>query len=171
MTGQTSQRQELPTYQVGIFALVQKRDSILLVRPHRLLLPGGPQSLPGLLMQTTNTGMGVVETALRRTLLSQVGISVSELRLVGSHIARTGSERDPISRLNMIFSTEYNSGILNPQPQELKTAIWIPLVQLEGQVPEWLRSAIQEMQNGQVGHGHQPSAGSISLFGRRRQQD
>lgn len=160
---------ELPTYQVGVFALVQKRESILLVRPHKLLLPGGPQSLPGLIMQTTNTGMGVVELALRRTLLAQVGISVSEFRLAGSHIARAGSERNPMTRLNLIFSTEYNSGILNPQPADLKTALWIPLVQLEGQVPEWLRAAIQEMQIS--ASNSRPAPASTSLFGRRRQAE
>lgn len=159
-------RAERPTYQVGVFALVQQRESILLVRPHKLLLPGGPQSLPGLILDHSNTGMGIVETALRRLLLSQVGISVGDLRLVGSHIVRAGSERHPAMRLNLIFSTEYNSGILNPQPDDLKSALWIPRVQLEGQVPEWLRAAIQEMLT-TAAPEPELQHGGLSLFRRR----
>ncbi len=112
--------------------------------------------------------MGVAETALRKLLLTQVGISVSELTLVGSHILRAGSEQHPVSRLNLIFGTEYCSGILNPQPDLLKSALWIPQVQLEGQVPEWLRAAIQEL-NTMNAAEHVATVGTLGgLFGRRK---
>lgn len=163
------QRQFPPTYQVGVFALVRKRDAVLLVRPHQLLLPGGPQSLPGTLLRDTKVGMGMVEGAIRRTLLSQVGISVGELRLAGSHMLRAPNERRAVTRLNLIFASDYNSGILNPQPADLKSANWFIIQQLEKEVPEWLRAALQELQTIAPPGSAEPAApAGVGLFGRRR---
>ena len=156
------------TYQVGLFALVRRQDTLLLVRPHELLLPGGPQSLPGLLLGGLSSGLGTAENALRRMLLSQVGISVGDLVLVGSHVTRAGPEAT-YARLNLIFGTEYCSGILNPQPDVLKTALWIPRVQLEEHVPHWLRAAIEALPPLRPDGDPVPVAGAaLSLFGRRR---
>lgn len=153
----------VPTYQVGVFALVRRHTDILLVRPHRLLLPGGPQSLPGTLLDIRQSGMGVVESTLRRLLLSQVGISVGDLCLAGSHTTR--GDDSPLPRLNLIFGTEYCSGILNPQPADLKSAIWVPQSHLTERVPEWLSAALFEM--GKFGSLTQNDEGS-GLFSRRR---
>ena len=134
-----------PSYQVGTFALVRHQDDVLLVRPYQLLLPGGPQSLPGALVDIQHSGLGVVETVLRRLLLTQLGISVSEFWLVGSHtLPGPGGSAAP--RLNLIFGTDYCSGILNPQPQGLKSAIWVPRSQLEQHVPEGLSAALFELE-------------------------
>ncbi|WP_233554642.1 hypothetical protein [Deinococcus cavernae] len=135
-----------PTYRLAVFALVRQQGNVLLVRPHHLLLPGGPQSLPGHIMLDTEPGLGVVETGLRRHLLSQVGIAVSDFRLVGSHISRSGRPEHPTLRMNLIFGTEYCSGILNPQPDMFKSALWVPQAQLVDNVPEWLRSALHELE-------------------------
>ncbi|WP_249385535.1 hypothetical protein [Deinococcus radiodurans] len=136
-----------PSYQVGTFALVRHQDDVLLVRPYQLLLPGGPQSLPGALVDIQHSGLGVVETALRRLLLSQLSISVSEFWLVGSHTLRTpGPDGQAIPRLNLIFGTDYCSGILNPQPLGFKSAIWVPRSQLMERVPEWLSAALFELE-------------------------
>ena len=139
---------EVPSYQVGTFALVRHQDDVLLVRPHRLLLPGGPQSLPGTLVDIQHSGLGVVETVLRRLLLTQLGISVSEFWLVGSHtlLAPGGTPRTAAPRLNLIFGTDYCSGILNPQPLGLKSAIWVPRSHLKERVPEWLSAALFELE-------------------------
>lgn len=156
------------TYQVGLFALVRRQDTLLLVRPHELLLPGGPQSLPGLLLGGVPSGLGTAENALRRLLLSQVGISVGDLVLVSSHVTRAGPEA-AYARLNLIFGTEYCSGILNPQPDFLKTALWIPRAQLEEHVPHWLRAAIEALPDPDDSRDPAPVGGaSLSLFGRRR---
>ncbi len=171
MTQAAPQNAEALTYQVGVFALVRQRDTVLLVRPHKLLLPGGPQSLPGTILQTSTTGLGVVETALRRTLLSQVGIAVSDLRLVGSHVVRAGSESRPHLRLNMIFGTEYCSGILNPQPSDLKTAHWIALNKLENNVPDWLRLALQELETVAAPSTAAAAPATGGLFSRRRSSE
>lgn len=133
----------ISSYQVGIFALVQKENDFLLVRPHHLLLPGGPKSLPGTLVPDIGTGTGIVENLLRTILLSHVSISVGEFRLVGSHTLSAG-ELSRLPRLNLIFGTEYCSGILNPNPSELQSALWVPRHQLR-EAPAWLRSAIQQM--------------------------
>ena len=136
-----------PSYQVGTFALVRHQDDVLLVRPYQLLLPGGPQSLPGALVDIQHSGLGVVETALRRLLLSQLSISVSEFWLVGSHTLRTpGPDGQAVPRLNLIFGTDYCSGILNPQPLGFKSAIWVPRSQLMERVPEWLSAALFELE-------------------------
>lgn len=139
---------EVPSYRVGTFALVRRQDDVLLVRPHRLLLPGGPQSLPGTLVDVQHSGLGVVETVLRRLLLTQLGISVSEFWLVGSHtlLAPGGLAGNATPHLNLIFGTDYCSGILNPQPLGLKSAIWVPRSQLRQHVPEWLSVALFELE-------------------------
>ena len=160
--------QRKPTYRLGVFALVRQQDKVLLVRPHKLLLPGGPQSLPGDIMNDTEPGLAVVETALRRHLLSQVGIAVSDFRLVGSHISRSGRPEHPTLRMNLIFGTEYCSGILNPQPDLFKSALWIPQAQLVENVPEWLRSALHELSLTAPPAREPAPEGSLSLFGRRR---
>ena len=150
---------EVPSYQVGTFALVRCQDDVLLVRPHRLLLPGGPQSLPGALVDVQHSGLGVVETALRRLLLTQLGISVSEFWLVGSHTLRgAGTGAGAAPRLNLIFGTDYCSGILNPQPQGLKSAIWVPRSQLAERVPEWLSAALFELDKVVPPAGRGPAA-------------
>lgn len=156
--------QHIPNYRVGLFALVRQQDKVLLVRPHQLLLPGGPQSLPGLILDDTEPGLSVAETALRRHLLSRVGISVAEFRLVGSHISRSGRPEHPVLRLNMIFGSEYCSGILNPQPDDFKSALWIPMAQLSGSVPEWLRAALHELT---LHTTPTPEPAGLSLFRRR----
>ncbi|MFC5847084.1 hypothetical protein [Deinococcus petrolearius] len=154
-----------PTYQVGLFALVRRHDTLLLVRPHELLLPGGPQSLPGLLLGGVPSGLGTVENALRRTLLSQVGVAVGDFVLLGSHVTRAGPEAS-CARLNLIFGTEYCSGILNPQPDVLRTALWIPRAQLAEQVPDWLSAALEALPGGPA--PAPATGGGLSLFGRRR---
>lgn len=159
--------QSKPTYRLGVFALVRQQDKVLLVRPHKLLLPGGPQSLPGDIMNDTEPGLSVVETAMRRHLLSQVGIAVSEFRLVGSHISRSGRPEQPTLRMNLIFGTDYCSGILNPQPDTYRSALWIQQAQLVENVPEWLRSALQELALS-APPAPPNNEGGLSLFGRRR---
>ena len=135
-----------PAYRLGVFCLVRQQDKVLLVRPHQLLLPGGPQSLPGVLLEEAEPGLGVVEAALRRHLLSQVGVAVAEFRLIGSHVIRTGRPENPVLRLNLILGSEYCSGIPNPQTDVYKSAMWLPVAQLAaGALPEWLRAAMQEL--------------------------
>lgn len=146
----TKQKTSLPTYQVGVFALIKQEHSFLLVRPHDLLLPGGPQSLPGTLIETQHSGIGIIENTLRRALLTDVGISVGTFRLIGSHATRSSEENPKLPRLNMIFGSEYCSGILQPRPSKLKTAHWFAIDQLEsaaqaGKLPQWLRAAMHEM--------------------------
>lgn len=158
---------EFPFYQVGVFALVRRGETVLLVRPHRPLLPGGPQSLPGALLDSGSGGLGTVETALRRTLLSQVGIAVSDLRLVSSHVVRAGSREQPTLRLNMIFGTDYCSGMVSPDPDHFKSALWIAHSQLQENVPAWLRVALQELEPLAPADAAAGSAGG-GLFGRRR---
>lgn len=126
-------------YQVGVFALVRSKDSYLTVEPHQPLLPGAVQ-LPGLLLGNAS-GAGLAETGLRRALLSQVGLSIGPLSLVGSFAVRL-PEGD--SRLSLIFGSEYVSGILNPS-SEVRGAHWYAPPDLRGLgAPEWLFSAIQE---------------------------
>lgn len=168
----TMQREEqiTPTaYQVGVFALVQHRSSYLIVRPRKPLLPGGSHSLPGLLL-SVSAGGNVVELHLRRALLSQVGIAVSDLRLVGSHAARGAEVGNAEARLNMIFGTEYCSGILNPQPMDLLSAEWIPRDELGeySGAPEWLQTAIREFETTILPATITPQPHSPLRFGRRR---
>lgn len=126
-------------YQVGVFALVRSKDTYLIVEPHQPLLPGAVQ-LPGLLLGSAS-GAGLAETGLRRALLSQVGLSISSLTLVGSFAVRL-PEGD--SRLSLIFGSEYVSGILNPS-SEVHSAQWHSPPELRGLgAPEWLFSAVHE---------------------------
>lgn len=126
-------------YQVGVFALVRSKDKYLMVQIQQPLLPGAVQ-LPGLLM-TQTSGAGLAESGLRRALLSQVGLAVGSLTLVGSFAVRL-PEGD--SRLSLIFGSEYVSGILN-SGSELRSAEWLPPSELRRMgAPEWLFGAIRD---------------------------
>ncbi len=128
-------------YQVGVFALVRSKDTYLTVEPLLPLLPGAVQ-LPGLLLGDAS-GAGLAETGLRRALLSQVGLSIGTLSLVGSFAVRL-PEGD--SRLSLIFASEYVSGILNPSAG-VRGAEWLTPPELRHLgAPEWLFSAIHEYQ-------------------------
>lgn len=157
------------TYQVGVFALVQHRGAYLFVQPRKLLLPGGNISVPGVFLNQ-ESGSGVAETQLRRTLLSQVGLAVGDLRLVGSYAGRGTEDGRADARLHLIFGTEYCSGILNPQPAELHGAEWIAREHLlERGVPEWLLAAIREMENSMSAPREPVSTPTFRLgLGRRR---
>ncbi|CAM3669102.1 NUDIX hydrolase [Deinococcus saxicola] len=98
----------MTAYQVGVFALVRQRDTYLIVRPRAPLLPGGLHGLPGLVLNAAS-GDNIVESQLRRALLSQVGLAVAQLRLVGSHAARGVQGGHGDARLNLIFGSEYCS--------------------------------------------------------------
>lgn len=144
------QKSVLSTYQIGVFALIKQENAFLLVRPHQLLLPGGPQSLPGTIIHIQHSGIGIIENTLRRTILTDVGISVGSFRLIGSHATRSSEENPKLPRLNMIFGSDYCSGILQARPSKLKTAHWFAINELEdaghaGKLPQWLRAAMQEM--------------------------
>ena len=96
--------------------------------------------MPGLLLGSAS-GAGLAETGLRRALLSQVGLSIGSLSLVGSFAVRL-PEGD--SRLSLIFGSEYVSGILNPSA-EVRGADWHTPPELRRLgAPEWLFSAIHE---------------------------
>lgn len=165
----TNQEKTVPTtYQVGVFALVRQRDSYLIVRQRKPLLPGGSHSLPGLILDVP-AGGNIVELHLRRALLSQVGLAVSDLRLVGSHAGRGVQDGQADARLNLIFGTEYCSGILNPQPDVLSYADWIPrdeFAEYSG-APEWLQTAVREFET-MIEPATPPQPSSGLRFGRRR---
>lgn len=157
-------------FQVGVFALVSHHDTYLIVRHRRPMLPGGGHSLPGLMIDVP-AGNNLIELHLRRALLSQVGIAVSDLRLVGSHAGRGVQGGQGEARLNLIFGTQYCSGILNPQPDILVSAEWIgrhEFGEYSG-APEWLQSAIREYETVIVPPGTRPAATSrTSFFSRRK---
>ncbi len=126
-------------YQVGVFALIRSKDTYLSVTPHLPLLPGAVQ-LPGLLLGSAS-GAGLAELALRRALLSQVGLAVGALTLAGSFAVRL-PEGD--SRLSLVFGSDYVSGILNSS-SEVRGAEWLTPEALRTHgAPEWLFSAIHE---------------------------
>lgn len=164
MTTSPPETARLLAYQVGVFALVHQRNQYLLVRPRRPILPGGNYGLPGLVLDA-EAGSGVVEMGLRRALLAQVGISVSGLRLVGSHAARGTEHGQADARLYLIFGTEYCSGILNPQPAELYSAEWMAASSFDNRTPEWLHAAVREYQTTAA---PTPPPSVSSVFGRKR---
>ncbi|WP_412028226.1 hypothetical protein [Deinococcus yunweiensis] len=157
-------------FQVGVFALVQHQNMYLIVRHHKPLLPGGGQSLPGLMLEVP-AGNNIIEMHLRRALLSQVGIAVSDLRLVGSHAGRGVQSGSGEARLNLIFGTQYCSGILNPQPDTLLGAEWLPSHEFGeySGAPEWLQSAVREFETVIVPPAARPPGTPRASFFRRRQ--
>lgn len=154
-------------YQVGVFALVRQQETYLIVRPRVPLLPGGLHSLPGLVLGTAS-GSNVVEAQLRRALLAQAGIAVAELRLVGSHAGRGVQSGVGDARLNLIFGSEYCSGILNPRPDELLGAEWMDAGQLlRAGVPDYLLAAVREFETTVAPASAPEPAGRLPrLFGR-----
>ena len=156
-------------YQVGIFALVRQRETYLIVRPRIPLLPGGLHGLPGLVL-SSSSGSNVVESQLRRTQLAQVGITVAELRLEGSHAGRGVQNGAADARLNLIFGSEYCSGILNPQPDELLGADWMDEAQLfHAGVPEYLLGAVRELEaTVAAASPSEPVSRFPRLFGRQK---
>ncbi|WP_309573387.1 hypothetical protein [Deinococcus sp.] len=170
MTSSSETNTSPVAFQVGVFALVQHQGTYLIVRHLRPMLPGGNQSLPGLLLEVP-AGNNIIEMHLRRALLSQVGIAVSDLRLVGSHAGRGVQSGNGEARLNLIFGTQYCSGILNPQSDTLVSAEWLPsheFGEYSGS-PEWLQSAIREFETVTLPPGTRPPGTSKPSFFRRRQ--
>ncbi len=147
MSTPATEHHNVPTaYQVGVFALVRQRDTYLIVRPRVPLLPGGAHGLPGLTLRAPSGG-NFVESQLRRALLAQVGIGVADLRLVGSHAARGVQDGAADARLNLIFGSEYCSGILNPQQGEVLAAEWMDPPRLtHAGLPEYLMAAIRDFE-------------------------
>ena len=131
-------------YHVGLYALVQHHGTFLMVRQVTSTLPPGPYGLPGAVL-VGEVGGGVAELHLRRKLLSQMGLSVGELTLSGSHTLRT-SEGTVL--LNLIFGTDYNSGVPNPQQGVIVDMEWCSLSDLQARVnvPEWLLNAARSYQ-------------------------
>ena len=138
-------------YLVGLYALIQHNGKYLLVRQQASSLPGGHYSLPGALL-LGDLGDKVAELHLRRVLLSQLGLSVGELRLAGSHALRL---TDGGTQLNLIFGAEYNSGVPNPQRNVILSADWIASSELRtrGDAPQWLMSAIDTYENNRATDG------------------
>ena len=132
------------SYHVGLYALVQHHGNFLMVRQVASTLPPGQYGLPGAVL-VGEVGGGVAELHLRRKLLSQLGLSVGELTLSGSHTLRT-SEGTVL--LNLIFGTDYNSGVPNPQQGVIVDMEWCSLsdLQARGNVPEWLLNAARSYQ-------------------------
>lgn len=128
-----------PLYHVAAYALIAHTGKLLVVQPRQSTLPGGTFSLPGASLGGGH-GQGALELHLRRTLLDQVGLSVGELKLVGSLASPAISG----TLLNLMFATDYNSGVLRPNPEVLEGAEWRSLAELEASpdLPDWLRAAI-----------------------------
>ena len=131
-------------YHIGLYALVQHHGNYLMVRQVASTLPAGSYGLPGAAL-IGEVGGNVAELHLRRKLLSQLGLSVGELTLSGSHTLRTS---DGQVLLNLIFGTDYNSGVPNPQPGVITGMEWCSLEDLQGRgdVPEWLLNTIRNYQ-------------------------
>ncbi|GHG22803.1 hypothetical protein [Deinococcus indicus] len=170
MTSIHTDEQTLPaTYQVGVFALIRNRDAYLIVQPRQPLLPGGRQGLPGLLLGGSS-GLNLVEMNLRRVVREQVKLVVSDLKLVGSHASRSPQDSGADARLNLIFGTEYSAGILDPNPEQVAAADWIPRTELlePGAYPEWLAAAVRDFETTQAAAAPAEPAPSRLRFGRRR---
>ena len=131
-------------YHIGLYALVQHHGTYLIVRQVESTLPSGPFGLPGAAL-VGEVGSSVAELHLRRKLLTQLGLSVGELVLAGSHTIRNPEGH---TTLNLIFSADYNSGVPNPQPGVIAEMVWRSLAELQerGGVPEWLLSAVRTHQ-------------------------
>ncbi|MFC4638047.1 hypothetical protein [Deinococcus hohokamensis] len=128
-------------YHVGLFALIHRRGTYLMVRPRQPLLPDSPWSPPGLLLGA-GTGQGLAEQQLRRTLLSQLSLAVGDFRLVGSHAGRPDRQGQG-AQLHLVFATEYASGLVNPQATELRGAEWFTPDELRARaVPAWVLDAV-----------------------------
>jgi hypothetical protein len=145
-----------PLYHVAAYALIAHTGKLLIVQPRQSTLPGGSYSLPGSSL-AGNHGHNALELHLRRTLLDQVGLSVGELKLVGSLASPAISG----TLLNLIFATDYNSGVLRPNPELLEAAEWRALGELEAgaDLPDWLRAAISVWKG-------QPTGKRSSFLGR-----
>ena len=132
------------SYQVGAFALIHHQGGYLITRPVHPLQPGA-QGLPGLILNA-EPGSNPVELHLRRVIREQVKLVVSDLRLVGSYVARGTHGGHGDARLHLIFGTEYSAGILDPDPAQFTVAEWIPGTELlePGGAPEWLQGAVRE---------------------------
>ena len=131
-------------YHVGLYALVQHHGNYLMVRQVTSTLPPGRYGLPGASL-TASTGSDIAELHLRRTLLAQLGVSVGELLLSGSHTLRLP---DGTVLLNLIFGTDYNSGVPNPQEGVIVDLEWCSPGDL-GQrpdAPDWLLTTIRNYQ-------------------------
>ncbi|MFC4426617.1 hypothetical protein [Deinococcus navajonensis] len=127
-------------YHVGLFALIHRQGTYLMVRPRQPLLPDSPWSPPGLLLGA-GTGQGLAEQQLRRTLLSQLSLAVGDFRLAGSHAGRPDRQGQG-AQLHLIFATEYASGLVNPQASELRGAEWLTPDELRARgVPAWVLDA------------------------------
>jgi hypothetical protein len=151
-------------YHIGLYALVQHHGTYLIVRQVQSTLPPGRYGLPGAAL-VGEMGSGVAELHLRRKLLSQLGLSVGPLTLSGSHTLRLDGNQ---VQLNLIFGTDYNSGIPIAQPHVIIDMEWCSLEQLQkrGDVPEWLIGAVKTDQDRLAGPPTRSPGRSILKWGR-----
>lgn len=108
-----------PTYHVGTYAVVLHNRKVLLLE-----YASGQAGLPGALHRDPGAS---VEDVLRRAIFDQAGVAVDDFRLLGSH-AFTNAAGTP--QLNLVFSTNYVSGLLGGHSALVHQLQWLTLPEI-----------------------------------------
>lgn len=109
----------VPTYHLGVYAVVTRGQRVLLVE-----YKNGLAGLPGALHTDPNAS---VEDRLRDTIFEQSGVAVDRFELLGSY-AFTNAGGTP--QLNLVFLTEYVSGMVGAAGGRVQKSEWMSLVEV-----------------------------------------
>lgn len=108
-----------PTYHVGLYAVVQREQRVLLLE-----YSSGVTGLPG----TVHTdAQASAEEVLRRAIMTQAGVAVDQFTLLGS---RTFVNTLGALQVNLVFKADYVSGLPNPSTNTVDLVEWAPVLSL-----------------------------------------
>lgn len=108
-----------PTYQLGVYAVVLRGQRALLVD-----YASGLAGLPGALHTDPHANL---EDLLRDAIHRQAGVAVERFELLGSY-AFTNAGGTP--QLNLVFLTEYVSGLVGAAGGGVRRSEWMSLVEV-----------------------------------------
>lgn len=107
------------TFRLGLYTVVRRERRVLLVRYANGLvgLPGGRHTDP----------LRPVEQSLRDQLRGLTGIAIDRFELLGSYAF---AAHDGVASLNLVFLTDYVSGIVNGDAATVQGFEWVTLPEL-----------------------------------------
>lgn len=108
-----------PTYQLGVYAVVLRGQRALLVE-----YESGLAGLPGALHTDPHANL---EDLLREAIHRQSGVAVERFELLGSYaFTNAGGSH----QLNLVFLTEYVSGLVGAMGGGVRRSVWMSLVEV-----------------------------------------
>jgi len=126
-------------------AIVRGNQYLMIIRGRGETHAGGTLSFVGGKVETTENANDVLEGELRREILEEVGVHVSEMSYVQSSHFTAGDDLV----VDIVFLCRYETG--EPQIsdiEEVETILWLTAAEVieHGLCPPWTQSAMQRVE-------------------------